>query len=74
MKKLFLGLAFTAGTLAFAQEAQETKPVKTVNESALKNNVQPVRFGIKAGGNSAYFSEQKFGMNAQKLGFHAEHS
>ncbi|HCN49530.1 MAG TPA: PorT family protein [Chryseobacterium sp.] len=71
MKKLFLGLAFTAGTLAFAQEAQETKPVKTVNESALKNNVQPVRFGIKAGGNSAYFSEQKFGMNAQKLGFHA---
>ncbi|WP_128572340.1 porin family protein [Chryseobacterium sp. P1-3] len=37
----------------------------------LKKDVQPVRFGIKAGGNSAYFSAQKFGMNSQKLGFHA---
>lgn len=68
MKKLFLGLALTAGTLAFAQETTETK---TVNASPLKNDVKPVRFGIKAGGNSAYFSEQKFGMNTQKLGFHA---
>ncbi|AZB26323.1 MULTISPECIES: porin family protein [Chryseobacterium] len=65
MKKLFLGLALTAGTLAFAQEST------TVNTSPLKKDVQPVRFGIKAGGNSAYFSEQKFGMNSQKLGFHA---
>lgn len=65
MKKLFLGLALTAGTLAFAQEST------TVNTSPLKKDVQPIRFGIKAGGNSAYFSEQKFGMNSQKLGFHA---
>lgn len=65
MKKLFLGLALTAGTLAFAQEST------TVNTSPLKKDTQPVRFGIKAGGNSAYFSEQKFGMNSQKLGFHA---
>ncbi|WP_336962095.1 porin family protein [Chryseobacterium contaminans] len=65
MKKLFLGLALTAGTLAFAQEST------TVNTSPLKKDVQPVRFGIKAGGNSAYFSEQSFGMNSQKLGFHA---
>ncbi|AZB11450.1 PorT family protein [Chryseobacterium sp. G0162] len=65
MKKLFLGLALTAGTLAFAQEST------TVNTSPLKKDAQPVRFGIKAGGNSAYFSEQKFGMNSQKLGFHA---
>lgn len=46
MKKLFLGLALTAGTLAFAQETTETK---TVNASPLKNDVKPVRFGIKAG-------------------------
>ncbi|WP_347216453.1 porin family protein [Chryseobacterium sp.] len=65
MKKLFLGLALTAGTLAFAQEST------TVNTSPLKKDAQPVRFGIKAGGNSAYFSEQQFGMNSQKLGFHA---
>lgn len=65
MKKLFLGLALTAGTLAFAQEST------TVNTSPLKKDVQPVRFGIKAGGNSAYFSAQEFGMNSQKLGFHA---
>ncbi|AZA76520.1 PorT family protein [Chryseobacterium sp. G0186] len=64
MKKLFFGLALAAGTLAFAQET-------TTNTSALKKDGQPVRFGIKAGGNSAYFSEQKFGMNSQKLGFHA---
>lgn len=65
MKKFFLGLALTAGTLAFAQEST------TVNTSPLKKDAQPVRFGIKAGGNSAYFSEQQFGMNSQKLGFHA---
>jgi len=66
MKKLFLGLALTAGTLAFAQET-----TKTVNASPLKSDVQPVRFGIKAGGNSAYFSAQSFGANSQKIGFHA---
>ncbi|AZA85210.1 PorT family protein [Chryseobacterium lactis] len=66
MKKLFLGLALTAGTLAFAQET-----TKTVNASPLKSDVQPIRFGIKAGGNSAYISEQKFGINSQKIGFHA---
>lgn len=66
MKKLFLGLALTAGTLAFAQET-----TTTTNTSPLKKDAQPVRFGIKAGGNSAYFSQQQFGMNSQKLGFHA---
>ncbi|CAM3026204.1 PorT family protein [Chryseobacterium flavum] len=65
MKKLFLGFALTAGTLAFAQETE------TVKSSPLKNDVQPVRFGIKAGGNSAYMSQQSFGLNSQKLGFHA---
>ncbi|MGH1517172.1 porin family protein [Chryseobacterium sp. JK1] len=68
MKKLFLGLALTAGTLAFAQETPKTEKV---NPSPLKKDVQPVRFGIKAGGNSAYFSQQKFGINSQQLGFHA---
>ncbi|ATN05204.1 porin family protein [Chryseobacterium indologenes] len=74
MKKLFLGLALTAGTLAFAQETTTTTTTtttKTVATSPLKSDVQPVRFGIKAGGNSAYFSAQSFGMNSQKLGFHA---
>lgn len=71
MKKLFLGLALTAGTLAFAQETETKTETKTVNASPLKKDVQPVRFGIKAGGNSAYFSEQKFGINTQQLGFHA---
>lgn len=70
MKKLFLGLALTAGTLAFAQETTTTTAT-TVNTSPLKKDVQPIRFGIKAGGNSAYFSAQSFGMNSQKLGFHA---
>lgn len=71
MKKLFLGLALTAGTLAFAQETETKTETKTVNASPLKKDVQPVRFGIKAGGNSAYFSEQKFGINSQQIGFHA---
>jgi len=69
MKKLFLGLALTAGTLAFAQE---TQPVTTASTtSPLKTDVQPIRFGIKAGGNSAYYSQQSFGANSQKIGFHA---
>ncbi|PKF75929.1 porin family protein [Chryseobacterium sp. PMSZPI] len=72
MKKLFLGLALTAGTLAFAQETTEATTVKTAKTtSPLKSDVQPIRFGIKAGGNSAYFSQQEFGINSQKLGFHA---
>ncbi|KYH07325.1 MULTISPECIES: porin family protein [Chryseobacterium] len=71
MKKLFLGLALTAGTLAFAQETETKTETKTVNASPLKKDVQPIRFGIKAGGNSAYFSQQKFGINTQQLGFHA---
>ena len=68
MKKLFLGLALTAGTLAFAQETTTTTTTtttKTVATSPLKSDVQPVRFGIKAGGNSAYFSAQSFGMNSK---------
>ncbi|UKB77533.1 porin family protein [Chryseobacterium sp. MEBOG07] len=71
MKKLFLGLALTASTLAFAQETETKTETKTVNASPLKKDVQPIRFGIKAGGNSAYFSQQKFGINTQQLGFHA---
>ena len=31
----------------------------------------PIRFGIKAGGNAAAFSEQKLSLNNQKIGFHA---
>ncbi len=65
MKKLFLGLAATAGTLTFAQET------KTVTPEPIKKEIPPVKFGIKAGGNSAQFSQQSFGLNSQKLGFHA---
>ncbi|WP_313000355.1 porin family protein [Chryseobacterium gleum] len=71
MKKLFLGLALTAGVLAFAQETETKTETNTVTASPLKKDVQPVRFGIKAGGNSSYFSKQKFGINSQQLGFHA---
>lgn len=71
MKKLFLGLALTAGVLAFAQETETKTETNTVTTSPLKKDVQPVRFGIKAGGNSSYFSQQKFGINSQQLGFHA---
>ncbi|KAF5272551.1 hypothetical protein FQA39_LY18786 [Lamprigera yunnana] len=46
--KSYFRLALTAGTLAFAQEST------TVNTSPLKKTLQPIRFGIKAGGNSAY--------------------
>lgn len=65
MKKLFLGLAVTASMLTFAQET------KTITPEPIKKDVQPVRFGIKAGGNSAYLSQQSFGLNSQKIGFHA---
>ncbi|MDH6253731.1 opacity protein-like surface antigen [Chryseobacterium sp. H1D6B] len=59
MKKLFLGLAMAAGTLVFAQE--QKKQVQT----------GAVRFGIKAGGNAASFSEQELSIKIMKLGFHA---
>ncbi len=64
MKKLFLGLAMTAGTMAFAQE-QVKEVVKIANEKP------PVRFGIKAGANAAAFSEQKLSIDNQKIGFNA---
>jgi opacity protein-like surface antigen len=66
MKKLFLGLAVAASAMTFAQETQTT-----VNTNPVKKETQPIRFGIKAGGNSAYFSEQKLSLNNQKIGFHA---
>lgn len=65
MKKLFLGLAVTAGMMTFAQET------KTVTPDPIKKEKQPIRFGIKAGGNSAYFSDQQLSLNNQKVGFHA---
>jgi len=64
MKKLFLGLAMTAGTMALAQE-QVKEVVKMANEKP------PVRFGIKAGANAAAFSEQKLSIDNQKIGFNA---
>lgn len=64
MKKLFLGLAMTAGTMALAQE-QVKEVVKIANEKP------PVRFGIKAGANAAAFSEQKLSIDNQKIGFNA---
>lgn len=45
MKKLFLGLAVAAGMMTFAQET------KTVTPEPIKKEKQPIRFGIKAGGN-----------------------
>ncbi|AZA54888.1 porin family protein [Chryseobacterium sp. G0201] len=66
MKKLFLGLAVVAGSLAFAQETKTTPTVTTVN-----NDKEPIRFGIKAGGNAASFNNQDVSLNNQKLGFHA---
>lgn len=66
MKKLFLGLAVAAGSLAFAQETKTTPTVTTVN-----NQKDPIRFGIKGGGNAASFNDQDVSLNNQKLGFHA---
>lgn len=59
--KLFLGLAIAGGTFVSAQQVQ----VQTVKEK------QQIRFGIKAGGNAAAFSDQKLSLNNQKIGFHA---
>lgn len=66
MKKLFLGLAVVAGSLAFAQETKTTPTVTTVN-----NDKGPIRVGIKAGGNAASFNHQDVSLDNQKLGFHA---
>ncbi|MFP3590736.1 porin family protein [Chryseobacterium sp. SIMBA_038] len=66
MKKLFLGLAVVAGSLAFAQETKTTPTVTTVN-----NDKGPIRVGIKAGGNTASFNDQDVSLDNQKLGFHA---
>ncbi|RNA62401.1 PorT family protein [Chryseobacterium nematophagum] len=65
MNKLFLGLAITAGSLSFAQETAVATP------APMNKQKQPIRFGIKAGGNASAFSEQKLSLNNQKLGFHA---
>lgn len=67
MKKLFLGLAIVAGSMSFAQETQTA----TTTANPAKKGVDPVRFGIKAGGNAASFSEQVLSTKNQKLGFHA---
>ncbi|MDH6253729.1 opacity protein-like surface antigen [Chryseobacterium sp. H1D6B] len=69
MKKLFLGLAMTTGALAFAQE--QVKQVEVVQVVKVVNEKPPIRFGIKAGGNAASFSEQELSLNNQKIGFHA---
>jgi len=62
MKKLFLGLAVTAGSLAFAQETEKV----SVEQIKVK---EPVRFGIKGAATTNQFSEQKASINNQKLGF-----
>jgi opacity protein-like surface antigen len=66
MNKLFLGLALVAGTLTFAQETTSTEvlPVPL-------NKKEPVRFGIKGGGNASQFSEQQLNAKNQKIGFNA---
>ncbi|WP_292009444.1 porin family protein [Chryseobacterium sp.] len=56
MKKLFLGLAIISTSLAFAQQTTEK---------------EPVRFGIKAGGNASSFSEQELSINNLKAGYYA---
>lgn len=57
MKKVFLGLGLVLGTMAFAQQT-------TVN-----NGTQPIRFGIKAGGNYSYISDGNFKDTDGKFGF-----
>ncbi|WP_407404659.1 porin family protein [Chryseobacterium sp.] len=64
MNKLILGLALVSGSLAFAQE--EPTAVSPINQE--KENIT---FGIKAGGNSSYFSTQQLSAKNQKLGFNA---
>jgi opacity protein-like surface antigen len=67
MNKLFLGLAIVAGSLAFAQETQTT----TTTITTINKEKEPIRFGIKAGATSAYFSKQKLSADNQKIGFNA---
>ncbi|ASW73666.1 hypothetical protein IQ37_14805 [Chryseobacterium piperi] len=71
MNKLFLGLAIVAGSLAFAQETQTTQTTTITTVTTVNKDKDPVRFGIKGGANSAYFSSQKLSINNQQLGFHA---
>lgn len=65
MNKLILGLALVSGSFAFAQE-EKPAVVSPINQE--KENVT---FGVKAGGNSSYFSTQKLSAKNQKLGFNA---
>lgn len=66
MNKLFLGVALVAGTLVFAQEVTPAQ----ISQMPL-NKKEPVRFGIKGGGNASQFSEQQLNSKNQKLGFNA---
>lgn len=65
MNKLFLGLAIVSGSFMMAQETNDGKLVTPNNEK------EATRFGIKAGGNSSYFSTQQLNIKNQKLGFNA---
>ncbi|WP_228414162.1 hypothetical protein [Chryseobacterium sp. CH21] len=47
MKKLFLGIALTAGTLAFAQETETKTETRTVNASPLKKMFNPLDSGSR---------------------------
>ncbi|EJL75933.1 porin family protein [Chryseobacterium populi] len=60
MKKLILGIALTAGSLAFAQQTSST------------SSASPVRFGIKGGMNVSSLSKDE-GLDDQKskIGFNA---
>ena len=66
MKKIFLGFAVTAGSLAFAQKTEE---IIIVKEEKIPTT-RPITFGVKAGMNISnltkdrYFNEQK-----DKIGF-----
>jgi opacity protein-like surface antigen len=66
MKKLFLGMAVAAASMAFAQEVQPTPaPVPPMKVK------EPVRFGIKGAATAAQFSEQQLTAKNQKIGFNA---
>ncbi|GEN74528.1 porin family protein [Chryseobacterium hagamense] len=66
MKKLFLGMAVAATSMAFAQEVQPTPaPVPPMKVK------EPVRFGIKGAATAAQFSEQQLTAKNQKIGFNA---
>lgn len=72
MKKLILGLAVVGSSLAFAQETVTTVTAVTVITPFTPiDQKDPIRFGIKAGGNAASFNNQDVSLNNQKLGFHA---